>query len=224
MKLFSLISMALIIASCGPIEPQAQGSGGQGPQDMSPRFLKGTQEEAKIQAICSAMDGKESVLQEMKAVRKVMNLDYKFKNCFGNKFNFVKSSIVSSVSFGEYAFVELNNNLLPIPSAETLSSGVMKEICAHKNDLISPIVSGRKVVSFAALSGGYDNCTSDNDQTCVQVTYGEMNDDGKTFTPKELHWVSFKTSGSLKGFYDFRMKRSYSENCPNGEEMVQTFK
>lgn len=222
MKLTTLLFLAAILVSCGPIEPEKK-EGETGNQELTPRFIKGTQEELKIQSICSAMDGKESVLQEMKNVRKVMNLDYKFRNCFGNSFNYAKTALVNSVSFGEYAFIELNNSLLPIPGAETLSSGVMKEICAHKNDLISPIVSGRRVVSFAALEG-YENCTTDSDQVCMQVTYGDMNDDGKTFTPSELHWVSFRISGTQKGFYASRMKRSYSPNCPKGEEMVQIFK
>lgn len=222
MTRFLLLSLFLSV-SCGKIQPLTNSGSGGDPKEISPRFLRGTAEEAELQSVCAALEGKESVLEEMRTLRRVLSVDYGFRNCSGTRFNFKKSASVNAVSFGEYVFVEPSNSLLAIPGAETLSSGVMKEICAQRKDLISPIVSGRRVISYAAFPG-FENCPSGNGEVCVQVTYGEMNSDGKTFTPSELHWVSFKTSGSQKGFYGSRMKRTFPENCPNGEESVLVFR
>lgn len=223
MKLLTLFSVAIIFASCGPIQPVKENEEGSN-QKITRRMLRGTQEEEKIQSICSALEGKEIKLQEMKNTRKISTVDYKFKSCAGRVTNSIKGALVNSISFGDYIFVEASNNLLPLPAAETLSSGIMKEICASKADLITPITSGRNVISFTALSAGYENCLSDENHICMQVTYGVMNEDGESYKPSELHWVSFSINGDSKGFYRSRMKRSFPMDCQNGEEMVQIFR
>ncbi len=223
MKLLSLLLVVLIFSSCGPIQPIKPNSEG-GDQKITRRLLKGTQEEERIQALCSALEGKEIALQEMKTARKSLTVDYRFKNCSGKVTHSVKGALVNSISFGDFVFVETTNSLLPLPTAETLSSGIMKEICASKADLITPITSGRNVISFTSLGAGFQNCLSDENHVCMQVTYGVMNDDGESFKPSELHWVSFKLGGDEKGFYGSRMKRSFPLDCPNGEEMVQSFR
>lgn len=223
MKLISLLILATFFMSCGPIQP-VEGGKGDDSQKVTKRFLKGTQEEEQIHAVCSALEGKDIVLQDMKNVRKTLNVDYSFKNCFGKKFNYSIGALVSSVTFGDYVFIEPTNNLLPIPAAETIGSGLMKEICANKADLITPITNGRNVISFTALGNGFDHCLGDANHVCIQVSYGVMNEDGESFKPSELHWVSFKIAGESKGFYGSRMKRSFPQDCQNGEEMVQIFK
>lgn len=223
MKLISFLILTLAISSCGPIQPIQENEEGNN-RKIERRFLKGTQEEEKIQAICSALDGKEIQLQELKNTRKTLSVGYRFKSCSGKVTNYSKGALVSSISFGDYVFVEATNNLLPLPAAETLSSGIMKEICASKADLITPITSGRNVISFTALSAGYENCPSDENHVCMQVSYGLMNEDGESFKPSELHYVSFKIAGEKKGFYVSRMKRSFPIDCQSGEEMVQIFR
>jgi len=155
----------------------------------------------RINAICSALVGKEEILDVLVAAGNEYVFDYGQKGCLESSFPSSKT-VTTTIQRSEtnYIFKSKNNDVFGFPDVETSTKGVLAQICANTQDLVSPIqTSSSGAVWFTTFTAS-EHCQSDVNGICIHLQRGSVMDDFY-YKIHTNEWIKFKISNENIGFF-----------------------
>lgn len=165
--------------------------------------------------VCAALEEKENVMEDSR--NQSFPVTYQDSDCSGKLHSAVTHEVWAIRESGRWIF-QNNDRNFPMTEAETINSGVMKEICANLLGLTNPLAAGngsQMAIEFKAVDTSY--CRNDSQNVCLQIMKGRLSADAQSFKVNENTLISFRTArGGRTGFYNYKNVKTYG-TCGEGK-------
>jgi hypothetical protein len=207
-----LISLFLI-SSCIGEPPKIQDTVG-AVRRFEPLVVT-VEDSERIEAICRALSSKEDLLSVLVSTGTEYKFSYSQKNCSDRQSSIPKDVVttIQKTDLG-YVFRPTNGEAFGFSDVETVSKGVMSQICQNLGNLMSPMqISRTGAVWFTSFTSS-EYCQSDDKGLCIHLQRGTVLDD----INYEIHtneWIKFKIANDKRGFFVER-KLISSGDCSKG--------
>lgn len=208
---FTFIMLVLIFAfmGCTPTETTQEKAEPGDERNFQPLSVEhGAAIKNSVMSICAALEEKERVLEDYR--NETFSVKYQESDCNG-KLSKPVTHEVSLIREGGRFIFQNNNRSFPATEIETMSTGVMKEICMNLIGLKNPLAAGaglQTAVEFRVGETSY--CRNDSQNACIQVMRGRISADGTRYTVSENTLISFQTArGGRMGFYTYKNIKTY---------------
>lgn len=209
-----LLSILMLIVSCGKIEPSA------GPRlgelvEYNPQLLSEAQIVEKNR-ICHAISRKTEAMKHMHNQPYAFNITE--SNCQGESSQEERIEVVLDVSPSAIQFLRKDNNgPFVFREAETLRSGIFKNYCA--TDKLPFLHEG--VPTWIDVRPN-EYCSREAGATCVNFRLGlkETNSDSYRVSTQEIFKIDTRENSTRYGFYTERTFQS-SVGCSSGSRLIK---
>lgn len=185
-----------------------------------------TEDNERIQAICSSLRAKEELLDVLITTGSSYTFSYSQKNCEDQQLPAPKSIVTKIKKIdSDYIFKTEDNTDFPFSEVETASKGIMSEICnAPEGQLMNPMqTSGSAAIWFTTFTSS-EHCQSDENGVCIHIQKGTVLED-LNYKINTNEWIKFKINNSRRGFFTERKIISSATCEGNGSiEMKATLK
>ena len=226
----SLILLGLLtMVACSEITPPAAQNDGNTDYIYKPQLMKGSAtldtSFNRLQQVCQALEYKDTILPEQARTYTRHILDLNVNPCIGMARNEQgRAVVIERLENGYYfAFEGDSGNFAPISSVESRYTGEMAIICNMRSNLTDQIeLASNNALSLSVIENA-PNCLTDVNHVCVHIAKGPLNAEKSSIIANEKHWIRFRTTGEVRGFYAIRRKLTA---CSAGgfEEKIQTFR
>lgn len=169
----------------------------------------------RIEAVCRALSSKEDLLSVLVSTGTEYKFSYSQKNCSDRQLSIPKEVVttIQKTDLG-YVFKPSNNEAFGFTDVETVSKGVLSQICQNMGNLMSPMqISRTGAIWFTSFTSS-EHCQSDDKGICIHLQKGSVIDD----INYEIHtneWIKIKVANDKRGFFTER-KIISSGDCSNG--------
>jgi hypothetical protein len=169
----------------------------------------------RIEAVCRALSSKEDLLSVLVSTGSEYRFNYSQKNCSDRQLSIPKevATTIQKTDLG-YVFRPTNGESFGFSDVETVSKGVLSQICQNLGNLMSPMqISRTGAVWFTSFTSG-EHCQSDERGICIHLQRGTVLED----INYEIHtneWIKIKLTNDRRGFFVDR-KIISSGDCSQG--------
>lgn len=169
----------------------------------------------RIEAVCRALSSKEDLLSVLVSTGTEYRFSYSQKNCSDRQLSIPKevTTTIQKTDTG-YVFRPTNGESFGFSDVETVSKGVMSQICQNLGNLMSPMqISRTGAVWFTSFTSS-EHCQADEKGICIHLQRGTVIED----ISYEIHtneWLKIKLTNDRRGFFVER-KIISSGDCSQG--------
>jgi hypothetical protein len=158
----------------------------------------------RILAICRALSSKEDLLNVLVSAGTEYSFTYSEKNCDQSQASASKNvTAVISRSDSGFIFKTKQGETFGFSDVETVSKGVMAELCQATGSLMSPVQTSRTGALWYTTFTSSEHCQSDINGICIHLQRGSVLD-GLNYKIHTNEWIKFKIANDKRGFFTER--------------------
>ena len=165
----------------------------------------------RINSICNALLDKEDILDVLVTSGNEYLFDYGQKGCSESSFPALKR-VRTTIQRSEmnYLFRPKENDVFGFSDVETTTKGVLTQICANTQNLMSPMQTSSSGALWFTTFVASEHCQSDAEGICIHLQKGSVVDDFN-YKIHTNEWLKIKITNGKRGFFT---QRKLISNAP----------
>lgn len=212
-RILSLLTLLTLVACVGGGESPSDSVGGTRRLEPISVSVGDTQ---RIRMVCNALSNKEDQMSVL--ATSSYTFSYAEKGCSDTNMGNSKDVVTRIQRSGsEYYFKKTDGELFAFSDVETSTKGIMAEICASVDYLVSPMQTSSTGAMWFTANANSEECQTDASHVCMLIEKGSVVN-GADYRIHTTEWIRFSVGAERRGFFTTR-KVTSSAGCKDGKKL-----